>query len=420
MLEDLVIRVGSVSSSNLKTRILMDFIAANPDKKHELARLFYYAYNPYLKFNVTCVDTYNFKNDKTWNYFPEQLELALKNLAARKVSGGTAQQLVVNLCVRFGELAARVINKDLKIGINVKTVLKLFPQFKKEFEFLIQKAEPLSKTKLSFPAYMEMKYNGVRIITIVTEEETTLYSSSGRVAQFPILALQMSQLPNGVYDGELVYKEGKNEHRTTIAGRLNSALKGGRPTEKDNYYHLFDFMTEAEWQSKSTAALVDRKANLFCMLECYDLSEMMIRFAETKEVHSEAEVLEAYDQLLIEGYEGLIIKDPDASYKFRRTADWIKLKADDPADVECYDIAYGGVGSKNEGLIGALKCRATIDGKLVEGEVGIGLSDRDRQRDPNDFIGKIVEITYNSITVNKQGKYSFFIPKFKLVREDKS
>ena len=87
------------------------------------------------------------------------------------------------------------------------------------------------------------------------------------------------------------------------------------------------------------------------------------------------------------------------------------------ADLECFDYEEH---SKDETLIGSLRLRGVVGGKDIEVSVGSGLSDMDRHRDPDYFLGRTIEIKYNSLVQDhRTSKWSLFLPRYVMVRTDK-
>lgn len=382
----------------------------------DLAKIFYYCYNPYITYGVAAKGS-QLAMPYQMSYFPFELEALLQNLARREITGNAARLAVERLEGIYGDIVTRIVNKDLGIGINVKTVAKLFPQF--QFEFAIQKAQPLSKVKhsLTYPMWMETKYDGVRLLARKEGKNVTLYTSNGRSPNFPVLSKCLLALPDAVYDGELVMKAGKVVNRSSVSGNLNSALKGGSPDETHQAYMIFDKIDLADWEKKSSKPLYRRRLELRLAMDFADSDYLFM--SEVTEIFDLAQANDHFQEILAQGYEGIILKNPNSLYHYKRTTDWIKFKAEETIDAVCYEVIEGEARSKYEGMIGALRCTVKIDGVVIEFDVGSGLSDRDRMQDFNYYVGSVIEVKYNSVTKNAKGTSSLFLPRFLRRREDK-
>jgi ATP-dependent DNA ligase len=108
-------------------------------------------------------------------------------------------------------------------------------------------------------------------------------------------------------------------------------------------------------------SLADRKA----LLENLDLDNNV--HLHTIPVHKDVEVGEARESLLqdylMEGYEGIVLKDPSSSYRTPRA--WLKLKDEVSLDVQIVGWEKGRMGGKWEESLGALLC-AVVDGRNGE------------------------------------------------------
>ena len=107
------------------------------------------------------------------------------------------------------------------------------------------------------------------------------------------------------------------------------------------------------------------------------------------------------------GVEGFVLKNGNMS-------EFVKWKPAKTADLKVVGIVPGTPGSKYEGQIGSLQC-ALRDGTVVC-NAGTGLKDHHRWLDPNDLLGKIVEVKYDCVA--GRGKLRF--PAFVRFRDDKS
>jgi DNA ligase-1 len=114
------------------------------------------------------------------------------------------------------------------------------------------------------------------------------------------------------------------------------------------------------------------------------------------------------------GYEGIMIKDPEAGYECKRSVAWLKQKPFIEVTLEVKNVEEGT--GKNLGRLGALVCEGQDDGKSIAVNVGSGLTDDMRNSiwaDTNSVIGQLVEVRADAITQNQDGTYSLRFPRFK-------
>ena len=148
------------------------------------------------------------------------------------------------------------------------------------------------------------------------------------------------------------------------------------------------------------------KGNLFERLEIvksYENSYIKI----LKQIYvKDKKHLESYlKEIESKNGEGVVVRDPYASYINKRTSKALKVKSF--KDTECKVIGYTKGKGKYKGLLGALICKLPNN---IEFKIGSGLSDSDRKYPPK--IGDIVTFKYYEFT--KYGKPRF--PVFLRVR----
>jgi ATP-dependent DNA ligase len=128
------------------------------------------------------------------------------------------------------------------------------------------------------------------------------------------------------------------------------------------------------------------------------------------------EVHNLYKKYRAAGDEGVMLKDPNGIWEAKRVKHQVKFKGVYDADLMCVGWEPGT--KKNDGKIGAYLLESDCGKMKVS--VGTGLSDKDREADPQYAIGKIIAIQYNDIVKDKRSDtYSLFLPRFLEVREDK-
>ncbi len=112
-------------------------------------------------------------------------------------------------------------------------------------------------------------------------------------------------------------------------------------------------------------------------------------------------------EIELEKAEGVVVRDPKASYINKRTPKVLKVKTF--LDSECKVIGYTEGKGKYQGMVGALVCKLSNG---TEFKIGSGLSDKERANPPK--IGTMVTFKYQNMT--RYGKPRF--PVFLRVRED--
>ena len=116
------------------------------------------------------------------------------------------------------------------------------------------------------------------------------------------------------------------------------------------------------------------------------------------------------------GWEGLML-NKNTVWKNKRNNGILKVKSFKHADILCTGVVEGD--GKYKGTLGLIKCEY----KGYELGVGSGFTDSQRNffwNNPDEIVGKIVQIKYKGETQNKNGGISVQFPIFEIVRTDKT
>lgn len=105
------------------------------------------------------------------------------------------------------------------------------------------------------------------------------------------------------------------------------------------------------------------------------------------------------------GWEGVMLRNPDAPYERKRTRNLLKVKPVADEEFVVLDVQAGT--GKHEGRMGALLCER--DGKSFK--VGTGFTDADRERD--DWVGRTITVEYFELTPAGVPRH----PRYKAVRD---
>ena len=115
------------------------------------------------------------------------------------------------------------------------------------------------------------------------------------------------------------------------------------------------------------------------------------------------------------GFEGIMIKDPDAVYECKRSASWLKQKPFIEVSLTVTAVEEGT--GKNLGRLGALICKGVDDGKTILVNVGSGFTDDQRNEfwtGKEDLVGQIIEIRADAATLSQDSAetWSLRFPRF--------
>ena len=216
----------------------------------------------------------------------------------------------------------------------------------------------------------EVKWDGVRLLAYVDEGALRLITRNGRevASHYPELADLGAKLRvrRAVLDGEVVALDEKGRGDF---GRLQQRMHVERPSRAlvskvPVYFYVFDLLY-ADGYDLRRAELRERKR---CLRELLLPGAEPVRYSSHVEERGE----EMFDAVRQHGAEGLVAKRAASSYSGARSADWLKIKVSQEADV-----VIGGWterrGAKND--LGALVAGLFREGRLLfVGGVGSGFT----------------------------------------------
>ena len=224
----------------------------------------------------------------------------------------------------------------------------------------------------------EEKFDGHRLIIKVSDNAVTAWSRNQNVRVLaPEIVNDLSLLPPGTYDGELIIPGHTSTDVTALEMSDSSCLM------------IFDILMCGE--ESVTALSYANRHNLLKLL----LFKKMTRVFMVEQVEVSQEMLES---IWKRGGEGVIIKKRSSKYDIgHRSKSWIKFKKLEAAQLTL-------IGFK-EGRLGLHSMLILRDDNGVEITVKARNDEWRSQfaRDPESFIGKTVVISYQNRT--RSGKY---------------
>ena len=351
-------------------------------------------------------------------------------LESRMVTGNAAiahlTETLSSLSADDAKVIERIIAKDLKCGVSVSTANKVWPGLINEYPVMLcSQYEQKLVDKIKFPAYVQMKMDGMRFNAIVRNGGVEFRSRNGKELDLKgNLVDEFLELANGidcVFDGELLVMfdhDYQFADRQTGNGILNKANKGTISDDEAKLVHasLWDLIPYNDFvEGKCDVVYETRWSSLEYMVANQDSKNKKIWSVYHTEVDDIETANDIFQKLLADGHEGIILKDKYGKWEDKRTKSQIKFKGELECDLKIVGVQPGT--GKYEGMLGAILCESK-DG-VVKVSVGSGFNDTHRKTYGEELIGKIVAVKYNARITNKQGEESLFLPIFVEVREDK-
>lgn len=442
--------LNSDNSRNFKKDLLLKHKDDN-----QLALIFRLAYDPYIKFNVARVVLFE-PNAPHWvdsTYDFNKFLNDLDKLIQREITGNLAlehvENIYYNLSLSFQPYLEKILQKDLKIGVSTATINEIWPEWIPEFKLGL--CERWKKVKsIKYPLLAERKIDGVRVIAFVdlSLKSVKMLSRSGipynnfKKIEWDLLSSSYGSIyfdrermnrVGIVLDGEIIDED--------FQGIMNNARRLYDVDCNSAIFHIWDMVYGDEFFDENCSMkLIDRKAGLDLVLFPYQGNIKVIDF---EVCNSHEETLNCFRKFYFdEGYEGVILKDPESKYIYssgsKRGKAWIKYKIQDynkedgVTPIEYTVIVTGTyLGEQNtkfRNVLGGLTYKGFIKLKdenkiLVEGRCGGGYSDNQRiefLERKDTLIGEVFDIEAQEITTDKFGKHSLRFPVFKRFRPELS
>ena len=351
-----------------------------------------------------------------------------QRLCNRELTGNVARSAVealMNTATKseWNGWYRRILIKDLRCGVSEKTINKVVKRGPKKYSipmFECQLAHDSSnhESKVAGRKLIEVKLDGVRVITIVYPSgRVDQFSRNGKeLVNFEHIKAQLSEVGKGfdipyVLDGEVM--------SSSFQDLMKQVHRKDNVNASDAILYLFDIMPLHDFQIGFSNLLQTERSGMlqsWYELEQENLPNVRVLEHELVDLDTDAgkEYFAELNRNAIDGgYEGIMIKDPDAPYECKRTHHWLKLKPFIEVSLTVTAVEEGT--GRNVGKLGALVCEGIDDAKSIRVNVGSGFSDANRDdywTGRKAVVGKIVEVRADAITQNQDGSYSLRFPRF--------
>lgn len=415
------------------------------------------ALDPLVSFGVKKVAEIMERDD-----VPNQLEFVdfLKlahRLRKRELTGHAARDAIHAACERsdfdtWNLFYRRILLKDFKVGVDTSTINKvmekLAPTVPDAAAFVIPIWSPQLATDgaddngVILAKYctgrklLDTKFDGVRLVTILDTEKksVTQYTREGRINEnFPhiteALARMLPHLPGSiVLDGEVVAASFQE-----LMEQLNTKETASSSTK----LAIFDIIPLSDFQNRESKMSQQERHDMlvaFCTSDLFraEVGEVAYILPKIEVDLDTPEGQAAFQEFLKQTselaknnpvIEGIMVKDPDASYRscgsdsWVRTLRWLKIKPVISVTLECVGIEQGKPDGKFANTLGGLVLEGVEEGKSIKVVCGGGISEMQRKEwfaNPSLVIGYMFEVEADKLTKPKKGDiWSLRFPRLK-------
>jgi DNA ligase 1 len=358
-----------------------------------------------------------------WTAFKELAEALYK----RDLTGHAARdavELAMGVATKdqWNDFYRRILIKDMRAGFSEKTINTVVKKTGKSqykvpvFECMLAHDGANHEKKITGIKLLEPKLDGVRCITVVDYENRTVvqYTRNGKVLEnFGHITSGLLEHIDAlgrsyVLDGEVV--------SNSFQDLMKQVHRKSDVQAQDARLMLFDIIPLVEFKQGISVMGQRRRSNLLRSFKSIFDAAGSIDIIEQKEVNLDEFVgdldYKEYNKEAIEkGFEGIMLKDPEAKYVCKRDTAWLKQKPFIEVSLTVVSTEEGT--GRNQGKMGALVCEGTDDGRIINVNVGSGFTDQQRDEFWSCQVnGHVVEVRADAITQNQDGTYSLRFPRF--------
>lgn len=325
------------------------------------------------------------------------------------------------------EFYKRIICKDYPIGVDAKSLNKIVPNFIPVWDVCLcnKYYDKPSLVDGSREFAIGTKIDGCRCVAVKENGNVRLISRQGK-AWLGLIDVEEDikniNADNFVFDGELTVDDFMKYPSNDVYKMTTKIISTKDEYKKGITLNVFDMLSLDDWYNQTcTQPYSVRHENLKNTLNKTKYNHL--NFVDDIYVGKDPSKIEELMKGIVreEDWEGLVIKFTDSFYSWKRTNDWLKVKAFDEMDLIIKDIEEGT--NANQGRLGALICEIehpTLG--HIEAKVGSGYSEDERIRlwsMKDKLIGRVISVQYFEQTVNeKTNVKSLRFPVFLELKEE--
>jgi ATP dependent DNA ligase-like protein/DNA ligase-like protein len=272
--------------------------------------------------------------------------------------------------------------------------------------FIICKSDPIGYLCMKVYAYTS---SGIKVIN--AKKLTTIVDKAWKDIK------KIKELKQGfVLDGEFLCSNWNDSNSAVKTQTYNPELA------KALTFKTWTVIPYSDWKARKCGlAEIYRKVLLDSVIKAIDSNKITRTSYNVYQILTDKIVQRDMKVAIGFSKEGLVIKEYDGLYEFKKCRTWMKLKPYFEADMKIIDAEEEcdkhGI-PKN--ALGAVIVKGIIDGKKIKTRCGGGYKRKERidlwkQHKQGKLVGKIIEMKHEGVTINNAVRF----PRFYRMRTDK-
>lgn len=318
----------------------------------------------------------------------------------------------------YKELFLQIIDRDLRIGVNTKTIGKIWegllckPNYNRCQIFDKKRA-----SNISYPAFLQLKCDGTYREAYISNGVVSFKTRSGEPYANPVLAEQMKNFPSGYYLGEFTIGKASEPDVNRSIG--NGLINSDNPPYDQIHFTIWDYLTDREYQGIDKTPYFSRFSVLSSIMSTYAESANLVELVPNTFVSNLNSVLEYTSNIMSQNLEGTVLKDFKMVFKNGTNNKQLKIKLKVDCEMRITGFTLGN--GKRKDKVGAILFEN--DEKSIKGACS-GFSNKEMEqftKNPDKYINKIISVEFTDLSKSPNNNYFALVhPRFVEIRKDKT
>ena len=319
----------------------------------------------------------------------------------------------------YTEFLKQILFKDLRLNMGIKKFQKVWSDFCTAPQVQLAK---VYEGQYFNNGFYSRKLDGIRCYV----QNGVMYTRTNKpqkVEPVKHIVEQIKNIPNYekyVFDGELLYID-SDTLAEDFKKTVSLVRSDDRTPECDNiYFVIFDIIPLECFENK--IPFVQFSEEYKKMFEMIEVKEECTSWYTTelkniliiRQVNKPEEINMLQNKCKDFNWEGLMYRNGDTSYEYKRTKNLLKIK--EMKDIELKLVKVESGTGKYHNLLGAFYVEYK-DGLV---KVGSGFTDKQREEywsNAHKYLNKYVKVKYFEESCDKEGKFSLRFPVFMCFRD---